>query len=204
LHFLKKHFIFSQKSFMKYLLKTCAAISCLLFSFTSFAQSQEDMQKWMAYMTPGEMHQMLAKASGEWTATITNWMSAGAEPSISTGTAVNKMIMDGRYQQSNYSASFGVMPFMGQNILGYDNIKKVFMSSWIDNMGTGVMLMQGTYDAATKTISLSGSSLNPITGQDQSMRETLQLIDDNTQLMQMFTTENGKEFKTMEIKFTRK
>ena len=35
---------------------------------------------------------------------------------------------------------------------GYDNVKKKFLASWIDNMGTGIMNLEGTYDAATKSL----------------------------------------------------
>ena len=45
----------------------------LLISTNIFAQSQEQMQKWMEYMNPGPMHQMLAKADGLWNEEITMW-----------------------------------------------------------------------------------------------------------------------------------
>jgi hypothetical protein len=32
--------------------------------------------------------------------------------------------------------------------------KKMFSSSWVDNMGTGIMNMEGTWDEATKSIIL--------------------------------------------------
>ena len=43
------------------------------------------------------------------------------------------------------------MQFKGMGIEGYDNVKKKFVGSWIDNMGTGIMMSEGTYDPATKT-----------------------------------------------------
>jgi Protein of unknown function (DUF1579) len=46
------------------------------------------------------------------------------------------MILGGRYQQSTTKGSFNNMPFEGISLLGYDNAKKVFMNSWVDNMGT--------------------------------------------------------------------
>ena len=36
------------------------------------------------------------------------------------------------------------------------------------------------------------------------MKETHKIIDDNNQLMEMFTVADGKETKTMEVKFKRK
>ncbi len=95
------------------------------------------------------------------------------------------------------------MPFEGISTLGYDNAKKVFMNTWVDNMGTGIMQMQGTWDAATKTINLAGTSVDPTTGKDMNVRETFTVVDNNTQMMNMYMTQNGKEYKSMEIKFTR-
>jgi hypothetical protein len=95
------------------------------------------------------------------------------------------------------------MPFEGISTLGYDNAKKVFMNSWIDNMGTGIMQLQGTWDPASKTINFTGTSVDPATGKDMNVRETFTLVDNNTQMMTMYMTQDDKEYKSMEIKFTR-
>ena len=168
------------------------------------AQDDASMKAWMTYMTPGDMHKMLAESDGEWNEEIIMWMAPDAPPTKSTATAVNKMIMGGRYQQSMHTGSFNGMPFEGISLVGYDNAKKVFMSSWIDNMGTGVMQMEGTWDPNTKTINFVGNSIDPVTGKDMKVRETYKIVDKNTHMMDMFMTQDGKESKSMEIKFTRK
>ena len=67
------------------------------------------------------------------------------------------------------------------------------------------MYMEGKYDEKTKTIHFAGNNYDPMLGKMVKMRETFKVIDDNNQYMEMFTTgADGKEFKTMEIKFTRK
>lgn len=38
------------------------------------------MKAWMTYMTPGDMHKMLAESEGEWNEDITMWMAPGAPP----------------------------------------------------------------------------------------------------------------------------
>ena len=155
-------------------------------------------------MTPGDVHKMIAASNGTWNEDVTIWMAPDAPPSKSTATAENKMIMGGRYQESTTTGSLNGMPFEGQNLLAYDNAKKVFYSNWIDNMGTGMMQMQGTWDAATKTINFTGTTVDAMTGKDMNIRETFTIIDNNTQMMTMYATHDGKEFKSMEIKFTRK
>lgn len=94
-------------------------------------------------------------------------------------------------------------PFEGQGTLAWDNARKILISTWIDNMGTGVMYMEGTWDNASKSATLKGKTIDPGTGKDMDVKEVFTAIDDNTQKMEMFMIQDGKEFKTMEIMFTR-
>lgn len=163
------------------------------------------MKNWQEYMTPGEMHKMLAKWDGEWNGEVTMWMAPGSPEQKSASTAVNKMIMNGLYQQSTHSGNMMGMPFSGQSTVGYDNHRKEFVSTWIDNMGSGIMVLHGPWNEASKTINLKGTMVDPGTKMDTDIRETFKIIDDNTQEMEMFVmTPDGKEFKTMNIKYTRK
>ncbi|WP_276479546.1 DUF1579 domain-containing protein [Paraflavitalea pollutisoli] len=157
------------------------------------------------YATPGNMHKMLATQDGKWNAEITTWWAPDGPPQKTIGVSVNKMVLGGRYQQSSFTGKFDNMPFEGKGTLAYDNTKKVFVSTWIDNMGTGVMILEGPWDAATKTISLSGSMTDPSTGKDCKVREIMTFTDDQHQKMEMFAAPGGqKEYKTMEILFSRK
>lgn len=163
------------------------------------------MKNWQAYMKPTAPHQMMASWNGTWTGEVTMWMDPSAPPSKSTMTSENKMILDGRYQQSVAKGEFDGMPFQGMSTLGYDNHKKVFISSWVDNMGTGLVTLQGPWDEASKTMTLKGTMVDPATGRDCNVRETFRIIDNEHQVMEMFCEgPDGKEFKTMEIKYTRK
>ena len=189
----------------RFTITTCA------FFFIGFcaqlsAQTSQDssMKAWMSYMTPGDIHKMLAKDDGEWNEEITMWMAPGAPPSKTTAVAVNRMIMGGRYQESKHTGSIMGMPFEGYSLVGYDNAKKIFVSSWIDNMGTGMMYMEGKWDGKTQTIEFTGKSTDPVTGKDVPVRQTFKSIDSNKQKVEMFMTQQGKEFKNMEILLTRK
>jgi Protein of unknown function (DUF1579) len=169
------------------------------------AQSEAEMKAWMEYMTPGDIHKMLAKSDGEWNEEISMWMAPGTPVQKNTATCVNKMILGGRYQTSAHTGSFNGMPFEGISTVAYDNAKKKFITTWVDNMGTGIMVMEGNWDDKTKTLHTKGKQTDPMSGKDMDVRETFQIIDDNTQKIEMFMTPaGGKEFKSMEILFTRK
>lgn len=158
---------------------------------------------WEAYMTPGKEHAVLAKFNGNWKEDLTMWMSEGAPAEKHTSTCTNKMIMNGLYQQSVHKGNMNGMPFEGVSTTGFDNAKKKFVSSWIDNMGSGIMYMEGTYDSTNKMLTLQGNMVDPMTGKPVDEKETITFIDDKTHMMEMYETKNGKERKTMEIKFTK-
>ena len=163
------------------------------------------MKNWQDYMTPGDVHKMMAKWDGTWNGEVTMWMYPGAPEQKSTSTTVNKMIMNGLYQQNVHTGTMMDMPFNGIGTLAYDIHKKEFMSTWIDNMGSGIMMLKGTWDDATKTITFKGKTTDPGTKSDMDVKETFTVIDDNTQEMKMFMPmPDGKEFQTMNIKFSRK
>jgi len=193
---------------MKQVTLIISAVSFFIFSGTAQQGGPVDqaaMEKaWQTYMTPGDVHKMLAKSDGEWIGDVSMWMAPGAPPEKSTATVINKMILGGRYQQNTYTGKMMNMPFEGTGTVGYDNAKKMFVSTWVDNMGTGIIYMEGPWDDATKTVNLKGKQTDPLTGKETGIRETFKIVDDNNQVMEMFSTMNGSEFKTMEIKLKRK
>jgi hypothetical protein len=158
-----------------------------------------------AYMTPGEVHKMMASWNGVWESDIQMWMDPSAPPTVSKSKAVNKMILGGRYQEAKHTGNMMGMPFEGVSTLAYDNAKKEFVSTWVDNMGTGIMVLKGSWDDGSKTLTLKGTTVDPSTGKDCEVRETMKIVDDKHQVMEMYMTPSGgKEVKSMEIKSTKK
>ena len=147
------------------------------------------MKNWQTYMTPSDVHKMISSWSGTWTGEVTMWHAPGMPPEKSTSTTQNKMVMGGRYQVSNHKGNMMGMPFEGMSTVAYDNAKKVFINTWIDNMGSGMMVMEGPWDEASKTLTLKGKGVDPTTGNGKEieMRETFKIIDDNTQMMESWS-----------------
>lgn len=181
-----------------------AAALCTVATSKATAQTEAEQKAWMEFMTPSAMHKLLAADDGTWNTTVTMWMAPGTEPTKGTGYCVNKMILGGRYQQSEYHGEFMGMPMEGLSTVAYDNATKKFISTWVDNFGTGIMTMEGTYDEKSKCINYSGSQTDPMTGKPMKVREAFTFVDASTQKMEMWADMEGKEFKTMEIIFKRK
>ena len=163
------------------------------------------MKAWQEFATPGTMHKWMEKTNGTWEGEVTQWMDPKAPPSKSKATNMQISVMGGRYVVGKYIGTMMGQPFEGMNIMGYDNGKKMFVSTWMDNMGTGIVHMSGTYDEATKMLNLKGHQTDPVTGKDSDMREEMTMIDNDSYSMAMYGTGmDGKEMKFMEAVFKKK
>jgi hypothetical protein len=172
----------------------------------------EMMAKMMELAKPGENHMTLQGLKGEWNYKVKAWMNPGAPPMESSGTTVTKVTMGGRYFISEHKGVMQMpgadgkmmdMQFNGMAIEGYDNVKKKFVSSWIDNMGTGIMNSEGDYDAATKTLTYT-SEYEPMPGMKTKVRQVIKFSDADHHRMDFYEDRGGTEVKTMEIFYTRK
>src|SRR6266852_583800 len=175
-----------------------------------------DMMKQMMELSKlNENHKLLSSLDGNWNYTIKFWMKPdhSAPPQESKGTATRKSIMGGRYVMMDVSGKMQMpgedgkmkdIMFKGMGMEGYDNVKKKFVASWIDNMGTGIEFSEGKYDPATKTFTYS-MEMEPVPGMKTKVREVLKLVDDTHMFLEWYETPSkGKEKKTMEIAYTKK
>ena len=172
----------------------------------------EMMKQMMELAKLNENHKLLGEFVGNWSYAMKMWMAPGAPPSESKGSAVCKAIMDGRYFVSENNGTFKMpgadgkmkeMNFKGIATDAYDNVKKKFVSSWVDNMGTGIYLSEGTYDAATKTFTYT-SEMEMMPGAKSKVRQTIKVTDADHRTFEFFEDRGTGETKTMEINFTRK
>jgi hypothetical protein len=174
----------------------------------------EMMKQMMELSKLNENHKLLSSLDGTWDFKIKFWMNPdpSAPPQESKGTATRKSIMGGRYALMDVSGKMQMpgedgkmkdVMFKGMGIDGYDNVKKKFVASWIDNMGTGIEFAEGTYDPATKTFTYA-SEVEPVPGTKTPVREVLKLTDKDHMMLEWYENRGGQEMKTMEIAYTRK
>ncbi|MBF4517034.1 DUF1579 domain-containing protein [Flavobacterium sp. ANB] len=161
--------------------------------------SVAQMKAWAAYATPGNPHKMMADEIGTWNCDMTFWSEANAKPQKATSTANIKMILGGRYQEANYQGQMMGQPFEGKSTLAYNNASKEYTTTFIDNMGTGMLVAVGKYDEKTKSTEFKGDMVNPLNGKKTPYREIYTIVDPKTRKMEMFDVKNGEEFKSMEI-----
>lgn len=165
---------------------------------------QAMMEMYQKLATPGEPHKLFASLAGSWTTTSKEWMEPGKPPTESTGTAEMKMLLDGRFLYQEFTGNMMGQPFSGVGIDAYDNMSKKYITAWMDTMGTGIFMMEGTASADGKTITLKGSHSEPGGGK-MTHRAVWKIVDNNTQTFDMYGTHHGgKEMKVLEITYARK
>jgi Protein of unknown function (DUF1579) len=176
--------------------------------------NEAEMMKQMMEMSKlNENHKLLSSLDGTWNCSVKMWMDGDTskKPDVSKSTAVRKSIMDGRYVVMDVTGKMEMpgpdgkkkeMTFKGQGTEGYDNVKKKFVGTWVDSMGTGIMMSEGDYDAATKTFTYIGE-FEMMPGMKQKIRETLKITDKDHMDFEWYEDRGGKEMKTMEINYTK-
>jgi hypothetical protein len=165
---------------------------------------QAMMEVYTKLAAPGEQHKQLASLAGSWTTKTKEWMEPNKPPVESTGSAEMKMLLDGRFLQQELTGQMMGQPFSGIEITAYDNLLKRYVTSWMSTMGTGIFMMEGTASTDGKTITLKGQHAEPGGGY-MKHRAIWKIVDSNTQTFDMYGTHpGGKEWKMMEMTYTRK
>jgi hypothetical protein len=112
--------------------------------------------------------------------------------------------MDGRYLEQTAQASFEGTPFQGFGLSGFDNLEHVYVSTWIDNMGTGFVNAKGTYAPETRTFRYTSETPDLMSGKYVKSRSVETFVDDDHMTVQFFAPgPDGKEIESMELLFTR-
>lgn len=187
-------------------LRIFTAVAVLSLSCFAFAQQQDDpmMKAWMAYATPGDVHKTMSGMVGTWDTTMKSYMNPG-EPTEQKGSSTFESAMDGRYIVEKAEGNFMGMPFHGMGVYGYDNGMKKYVSSWVDNMGTGIMTGAGSSDDGGKTINWMNSGFDPMSGKEQNYRSVMHMMSADQYHFEMYGPgPDGKEMKMMEITYDRK
>jgi Protein of unknown function (DUF1579) len=167
-------------------------------------EPQAMMEIYAKLAQPGEPHKLFATLAGSWTTKTKEWMEPGKPPTESTGSAEMKMLLGGRFLYQEFTGQMMGRPFAGVGIDAYDNVRKKYVTAWMDTMGTGIFMMEGTASADGKTITLKGQHAEP-GGGHMTHRAIWKIVNSNTQTFDMYGAHHGgKEMKMLEITYTRK
>lgn len=184
----------------------------LIFALPAFAnegapemtpEQKAEMEAYQKAGTPGPIHEKLTQMAGSYDVEVKSWHAPG-EPTIEKGTATRSMALGGRVMVEDFSSTMMGQPFTGHGMHGYDNITEKHWSTWNDSMSTGLMVSEGTCDAQN-ACTFTGSWVEPVKKQKVTSRMTTRWTSPTTEVFEMHAPgPDGKEFKMMEITYTRK
>lgn len=164
----------------------------------------EMMAAWMALAMPGEHHKHLQPMAGHFNHEVKWRMAEEAPWTASAGTTDRKWIMGNRFLQETVKGNMEGMVFEGLGLLGYDNGQKCYVSMWVDSMSTGMMVSKGQSDASGKVFTFFGNMYDPMVQKHKTIKSVIRIINNGKHILEMFDTDDeGKEFKSMTITYTR-
>lgn len=154
---------------------------------------------------PGEAHIRLNDLVGKWSTESKFYYSPDGKPEVSKGSAVHKWVLGKRYIEEKFDGSWMNKPFSGIGYLGYDNVKKKYVSSWVDSSSTGIMSNEGRFNEQTNSLELDTIITCPVTGESKKGKSVTKIISKDQHVFEMYDFDaSGKEVKMMEIVYKRK
>ena len=101
-------------------------------------------------LKPGPEHKLLEKLAGEWTMVMT---SGGKEFKAASK---HEMTLGGLWLSGTLEGKVEGRKYEARRLDGYDPVKKKYVNVWVDSDLTSPVVTEGTYDAATKTLTQTG------------------------------------------------
>lgn len=152
---------------------------------------------------------VLMPLTGTWDYEESFWTDPKAEPQRSMGTVTSEMVLDNRFLSAKSAGSLNVggqlIPTEGQELIGYDTVKKSFSFAAADTVTTGMMLSTGKYDEKKHVVAQAGRFTNPLTGLNQDFRSELLFVDAEHYKRTVFAADKaGRETKLIEIDYSRR
>jgi hypothetical protein len=169
-------------------------------------EMQEMMKKWQEIATPGAGHKVFENLIGKWETTTSMWWSKDSSPQQSKGASDVRWIMDGRYVLEEVSGDMMGMPWRGMGVTGYDNFKKKYVFTFLDNMGTAILTGEGDFDAKKNVLTSYGKMDEPLTGEkNKTVKYVTRILSKDKHVFEIYDlVGTPHEFKVIEIVYTRK
>lgn len=166
---------------------------------------EKQVEAMVGYAMPGRHHQLLNRLAGDWEVHTRYWMKLGAVPVEAKGTSARKWILDGRFLMEELDGGDLALPFRGVALFGYDAFEQKYTSAWVDTTSTAILTNLGTYDKTNDVVTFTGEYKDPWTGTRKKNRGLTRFLGADKHAIELHVTEaDGREFKMLEITYTRK
>ncbi len=169
------------------------------------AQQKAMMDLMLKLAEPGEAHKLLGKMEGEWDVVSRAWPMGKLQET--KGWCRNRMVLGGRFLQTEWKGEMFGQPHHGIGMMGYDNGKQHYHSQWYDSMGSGVYQLVGQAAKDGSSISSNGQwEMKLPDGNTMAMKTRMVYTfkDADTFVMEHYSIMDGKETREMELTYSRR
>lgn len=144
----------------------------------------------------------LNRFTGEWKSTYTMWMSPSMPAMTDHLTARATLEMNELFFVIRYNGVVMEMEYEGLRTIGYDLVKKKFVSAFTDNMNSGIDYKEGTGSLASGLIELAGTGVDAASGKPIQTKDVITLSDRQIRI-ETYELLDGVERKIVETLLTR-
>jgi hypothetical protein len=98
------------------------------------------------------------------------------------------------------------MAWKGMGVTGYDNFKKKYVFTFLDNMGTAILTGEGDFDAKNNVMTSYGKMDEPLTGEkNKTVKYVTRILSKDKHVFEIYDlVGTPHEFKVIEMVYTRK
>lgn len=166
---------------------------------------ESEIDTFLGFAMPGKHHQLLSRMAGSWNSLTRYWLKPGILPTESKGTSERKWVLGRRFLLEEFDGGDLALPFRGMGLYGYDAFLEKYTSVWVDTMSTAMLHNQGTLDKSRDVVNFESVYGDPWTGLRKKCRGATRFINKDKHVLELYVTQSdGKEFKMLEITYTRR
>jgi hypothetical protein len=183
-------------------MKTFLLVLVTTLSLTAQAQQKDP---WLDYMTPNEVHQLFKTYTGDFDMEITMWPEEGKDPIKVKVASAQQMILGGRFLELRQSGTMMGMDYQSTTTIGYNTVSKAVDLITINNMGTGILSLSGSWNPEIKEAVVSGQMISPGEKKVIKIRQVIHFPNKNTISIENYDQAEGQPArKTVAYTLTRK
>jgi hypothetical protein len=172
---------------------TTPFVAALIFGASAGAFAQPPVPQ------PGPEHEVLKRDVGTWDVTLEITPAPGMPPFSMTGVETNTLF-GGRWVLTDNKFDMMGQTFEGHGISGYDPARKAYVSTWADTMSTSLNVGEGTFDAATNTMTGWSEVADPAGGKTKAKTVTTWPGPDQRLVKMYLPADAPQPFMTMTYK----
>jgi hypothetical protein len=183
-----------------------ALLAVLFIVITTNVFAQDTFKQLLAYSAPGKQHEVLGRLTG-------HWAFQDTKLAFVKGTLDRKPIYEGRFYLVEITGGKLPIPiangqmketnYQGMQLEGYDNVKKAFVTTSINNhIGSDMEMQLGSWDSVKNTFTYEYTT-ELLPGATTKNRRIVTITDADHYTEEYFEDKNGNPEKVRGLRYTR-